>query len=928
MSGLFTASRPLTVKSPAIPLISGEPALVPVKLQGTEGINSLFHYTLTLQTPDALNYMGATGANFDLETFIGLELTCSIELEGHGQFRQGLPGAGLANQGAGVREISGLISAARLVTQTDRHAIYEIEIRPWLHIATLGTNCRVYQNMTPVQVIEAMLTNYHFAAEKRLIASYPKRDYCVQYNETNFEFITRLMQEWGISYWFEHSAGVHRLIWADHNGAYQATQKKLTKGLSAYHQIPYYPLGHKIDREYIHNFQTTHHITSGVYTTRDYDYTRPRATLQASSSAPRNTGQNQEEVYLWRSAKSGFGGSDYSQPLAGADRTMATSSSSGSDKEANQTDEQGRQLAMLRMQHLRQAGARASGTGHVRGIVPGCTFTLTEHPQQAANTEYIVLNTRFLIENVNEETQRNAVAALSDAQRLTGQWRVVVDFDVQPTQEILRPAITQPKPTIYGVHNALVCGPNPETTEANLYTEYLGRVKLQFMWDRYGTQDNNSSCWVRVASSWAGNQLGGIHLPRVGQEVVVGFYDGDPDLPIVIGSVHNQLNQPPWSLPSQQALSGFRSRELVSGGGNSAGGRSNHVLLDDTAGKIQAQLKSDHQHSQLSLGHITRVEDNQGRKDYRGEGFDLRTDGHGAIRAKDGLHITTYGRVAANEHLLSMQETTDQLGAGLENHKSMGNLAVHHLAQTQDEADAVQQSLQQQADDVSGNGHTRTEGTFPEMQAAHLTLSSPAGIESTTQGSTHHNSEQHHAITAGQHISLAGAGSLLASAGKNIGMLANKAMRLIAAKGKAQIQAQDNDLELLAQRVVEILGRQGVVIKSDALIRLMVGQHAIQLTPAGGIEFLSPMSPQFHTAAVNLGNSKTSSMHMQESPNSSFNDPYILKNQRTGEPLGNMKVKVIREDGTELVATSGSDGRLAELKSLIRADTRAKHQAD
>lgn len=204
MSTSLRAERALSVRSPAIPLFTGQPALVPLKLEGTEGVNSLFHYTLTLQTPDTLANSG-TGSNFDLDSFIGLEITCSIELDGMGSFQPGMPGDhGTTHQGAGVREISGLITAARFVREDHRHAVYELEMRPWLYLTTLTT--------------------------------------------------------------------------------------------------------------------------------------------------------------------------DYSQPNAGA------------DKQAHRTEEQGRQLALLRMQHLRQGGSRAHGTGHVRGVVPGRTFTLSKHPHQRHHT--------------------------------------------------------------------------------------------------------------------------------------------------------------------------------------------------------------------------------------------------------------------------------------------------------------------------------------------------------------------------------------------------------------------------------------------------------------------------------------------------------------------------------------------------------------
>jgi type VI secretion system secreted protein VgrG len=157
--------------------------------------------------------------------------------------------------------------------------------------------------------------------------------------------------------------------------------------------------------------------------------------------------------------------------------------------------------------------------------------------------------------------------------------------------------------------------------------------------------------------------------------VLVAFEHGDPDRPIIVGSTNNALNQPSWLLPAQSALSGIRSRELNSGSGNSAGGRSNHILLDDTEGQIQAQLKSDHQHSQLSLGHITRIEDHAGRKDQRGEGFELRTDGHGALRAKDGLLITTQGRGKASRHALDSAETAAALQSAQSQHLALGATA-------------------------------------------------------------------------------------------------------------------------------------------------------------------------------------------------------------------------------------------------------------
>jgi type VI secretion system secreted protein VgrG len=220
---VFTAERALTLRSPAIPEVGGRPALVPLKLSGFEAINALFEYRLTLQTPDALAALGSAplGANFVLADMVGRELSCFIELEGHGRFIPGLPGgSGAANQGAGVREICGLITDAVFLGEDNRHALYELTLRPWLHLASLSADCKVFQNQTPVQVASAVLADYPFACEWRLLEDYPVRDYTVQYNETDLQFVTRLLQEWGINFHFEHSGQVHRLVLSDHNGAF------------------------------------------------------------------------------------------------------------------------------------------------------------------------------------------------------------------------------------------------------------------------------------------------------------------------------------------------------------------------------------------------------------------------------------------------------------------------------------------------------------------------------------------------------------------------------------------------------------------------------------------------------------------------------------------------------------------------------------
>ncbi len=541
----------LSVTCAAIPLVHGRPALEPVRLAGREGVNSLFAYELLLKTPDALNIGASGAADFDLDAFVGREIGCTIELDGAGTFLAGAAGAGTDRIGAGVRQINALVTGACVWGEEGRHVQYKLTLRPWLHLATCTTDCKIFQNKNVVQILDELLADYAYPVDKRLFDTYPARELQVQFNESDFDFFSRLCEEWGINYHFEHAQGKHRLVLSDAMGAYKAADS------AAYRELDYHAPGWKADAEYVSSFVPHSHLTSGRYSTRDYDYTRPAAELGVSRKDPRPTGLADGEVYQWHASRAG---SHYAQPRAGT-------------AEANDPLDEGRQLALLRMQALRTHGERAMGSGNLRGMVPGFTFRLAKHPREKANAEYLILDTHFVIEDVAQDSQNKD--AVRDRQQ---QWRVHVDFTAHPVKEPLRPEPTRAKPRTGGPQPAWVVGPEGQ----NIWTDELGRIKVQFPWDRIGRKNEHSSCWIRVSSPWAGNQLGGVFIPRIGQEVTVDFFGGDPDLPICTGRSCNRANPPPWGLPSQSALSGLRSRELKKEGGNSAAGRSNHLLLDDT----------------------------------------------------------------------------------------------------------------------------------------------------------------------------------------------------------------------------------------------------------------------------------------------------------------------------------------------------------
>ncbi|WP_093237042.1 type VI secretion system Vgr family protein [Variovorax sp. EL159] len=739
-----------------MPSLLGGPALEFKSLDGREALGELFEYTVRLQTPDNPALTDYVTANVPVKQLIGREFGICLELDGKGF-------GVTVRTGAGTREINGLVTSARFVRHENRRGIYEITLHPWLALATRTSDYKIFQNKTPLEIIEEVLADYSFPSEKRVTHRYPQRVFQVQYGETDFEFITRLMQEFGIYYFFEHKDGSHKLVLVDDVGAHLKFESK------AYHSIRYYPPGHKIDEEYCNDFCSIENLESGQWLTDDFDFTKPRAQLRQISKMPRNTGNNVQEMYKWPG--------DYSDP------------------------DEGQNLARTRMEAAGAPGSRGQGSGNLRGVVTGCTFLLANYPQDIANLEYLVIaSTLRLHESPHASGQEDYVCRS--------------DFEVQPANKIFRSPQTQPKPKTTGPQTAIVTGPSGQ----EIWTDEYGRIRVSFHWNRYCTKDENSSCWIRVSSPWAGTNFGGTHIPRIGQEVIVDFENGDPDRPIVTGRVYNRLNMPPRQLPDQKNLSGFRSREL-STDGRGQGTRGNHLELDDRAGKIQAQLKSDHQCSSLSLGHIGRIEDTAGRKDDRGQGVELRTDGHGAIRAAKGLLLTTEARPNAQAHITDMGETFARLTQARDLHEDMSEVAQRAKAHRAGDQDAVTQILKEHNDAIKGRGSSTAQGEFPELNEPHLVLASPMGIHSTAGTTTHIASVGHNALSSGGHTSISAGRSLLASVKDAIRLFAYKAIRLTAATAGIDIVALQDSINLMAKLDIKLeANRITVTAKEEILI--------------------------------------------------------------------------------------------------------------
>ncbi|WP_149449262.1 type VI secretion system Vgr family protein, partial [Escherichia coli] len=479
-------------------------------------VGELFTYSIKLKTPDILNlgYV-SPAANLQLKPMVGKDLCVNIELDGGGK-----------------RYISGLVTAARVAGHQGRSVVYELRLEPWLKILTHTSDYKAFQNKNVVEILDEVLDEYPWPVEKRLVENYPTRAWQVQYGETDFDFVQRLMQEWGIYWWFEHSENSHTLVLADAINVHKACADSPL--------VCYYQKGLKLDKEFIHTITANESLRSGQWVLNDFDFMKPRSLLKSIVANPRETGLAEYEHYEWPG--------DYF------------------------TKSEGEMLTRIRMEEQRSPGSRVQGSGNIRTLMTGFTFILENYPTAEVNREYLLVQTTLFIQDNAQHSGQEQHFSYSTS------------FELHPTSEVYRPQRTLSKPHTKGPQSAIVTGPAGQ----EIWTDKYGRVKVQFGWDRYGKNDENSSCWVRVSYPWAGKGFGGIQIPRIGQEVLVDFKNGDPDLPIIVGRTYNQDTMPPWGLPGAATQSGFYSHTIGGGPTNA-----NALRFEDKPGGEEVWLHAE-----------------------------------------------------------------------------------------------------------------------------------------------------------------------------------------------------------------------------------------------------------------------------------------------------------------------------------------------
>ena len=475
-----------------------------VRFEGHEGLNELYRFEITVTSDDAA---------IDLRAALGTP--ACLTLRGDGETD---------------RVVHGIIARFQHGDSGKKVTSYRITIVPRAHLLHYRHDIRIFQELKAPDILKKVLEGAGLVSgddfRLSLAATYRLREYCVQFRESDFAFLSRLMEEEGISYFFEHEADKHTMVLID-----AATACTPIAGEAS---VVFRPsLGAITDGEHVSRFTAAEEIRTGKTSFRDYEFKKPNLLLEGENEASVRTNL---EAY------------DY----PGLFETTADATTRA-------------QKALEETQLLREVGDGESGCMR---FVPGFTFTLAEHGRESFNRSWLLVSV----------DHRGAEPLMGEAG--DHQPRYESRFQCVPSDALIRPAFLTPRPSVRGVQSAIVVGPAGE----EIHTDEHGRVKVQFHWDRLGKKDDKSSCWMRVSQVWAGAGWGAMHIPRIGQEVLVDFLDGDPDRPIVVGRVYHGANVPPYALPANKTKSVIKSNSTPGGGG------SNELTFEDAKDKEEVFL--------------------------------------------------------------------------------------------------------------------------------------------------------------------------------------------------------------------------------------------------------------------------------------------------------------------------------------------------
>jgi type VI secretion system secreted protein VgrG len=507
-------------------------------LHGVEEIGKPFQYEVTLLSQD-----GAL-AKAD---FLGQPMSVELDVPE-------IPGL----RKAGHRYFHGYVTRFARQGRHRSYYVYGATLRPWIWLLSRAKNCRIFQNKSVLEIVKEVCEKHGLKEiEERFIEEYPKREYVVQYRESDLDFVTRLISEAGLFYFHRHESNRHVLVLADSTNSHHK--------VPGYEKVLFDPRSQgEFDLvERIGEWHAQQEIRSGAVALESYDFKHPKGELAASRVAPNEHAHAHYEVY------------DYHV------------------RHVEQSE--GEELARRRLEAINALHDIRTGSGSVRGLSAGCAFTLVppsefpdlKHTGALASgigdadvlppddfREYVVVSTALDVQGPHQESQ----AGTDDEEPFHCSLTAI------DGRHPFRMS-TGTKPAILGPQTAKVVGKKGE----EIWTDPYGRVKVQFHWDRDGDGDENSSCWVRVAQMWASSRFGAVNIPRVGDEVVVEFLDGDPDRPIITGRLYNGDNMPPYELPAKKTQSGIKTRSTKNGNASTF----NEIRFEDEKGREELHLQAE-----------------------------------------------------------------------------------------------------------------------------------------------------------------------------------------------------------------------------------------------------------------------------------------------------------------------------------------------
>jgi len=618
-------------------------------MRSREALGRLFEYSVT-----ALS----TRNDIDPKQLLGKNATLKLQLPS-----------------GGPRCFDGMVTRFALAGSHGRFVRYEMVLRPWLWFLTRTADCRIFQEKTVPDIIKEIFAKpvYPDASyEFKVTGTYDPWEYCVQYRETDFNFVSRLMEQEGMYYYFKHTEGKHTMVICDSPGVHEP--------FATYTNIPFVADNRSTstERERISDWYYSAEVQPGKYVVDEYDFKRPSVDLMQTTQHEREHEHGKHEIF------------DY----------------------PGEYDEipEGDRYVRMRIEELQAQHERVRATSNARGICVGHTFALVGHPRGDQNKQYMITSADISFAFNEHESAGNSGASYS------------CSFECMPSSDQFRTTRETPKPIVQGLQTAKVVGPEGE----EIYTDEYGRVKVHFHWDRYGQQNQDDTCWIRVSHPWAGKNFGMVALPRMGQEVVVEFLEGDPDRPLITGRVYNKEQPHPYDLPKHKTTTGIKSRSSL--GGTPA--NFNEIRFEDKKGEEQVYI-----HAERNMSTV--VEANQSRtvgndRMSRVGNDEMTTVANNSTRIVGGNSSTT---IAGNETIATggSQDTTvdgarsvtvggvQSVSVGGEHHLTIGADESHNVGGTQRISVGSEQSTfvgSQQSEIVGVKKTTVVGGVYATMAGA------------------------------------------------------------------------------------------------------------------------------------------------------------------------------------------------------------------